>query len=360
MPNDLTPFAFLYASGCVAAGLSVILRLTLGHSFAIRLTTAFALLLFVGVYLVGMSRIGGVDFENYSDAFTGQGQQIPDIGYATATGLVKAAGFEFPFFLLLQGLFTIFALISAARSQRADVVVAVGVYLVHLAIVRDMSQSRIGLAVAIFLLGLSADRRSLKIAIYLIAMSVHLTTAVLILMWIFSIKASKAKDVLSITGFMIVIVMIGAEGSRLIDLLSIIDPRVNFYILLDEEGYGAPLSSFASLIRVAPLILAYALYFRATRDTKILPYIYLELAGAAILIGFADYSIFAARLSNLAASLYPLGIGIVTQGIRRRKIRKHKLSLFGSIALITVTLLVVILRPGSLEALLLVQPTLFE
>ena len=64
-----------------------------------------------------MYRVAGIDFDTYWDAYTDNGQSIPDPGYTALTYLFRRAGINFSTFLLCQGVFTLSVLWVVAKSQ---------------------------------------------------------------------------------------------------------------------------------------------------------------------------------------------------------------------------------------------------
>lgn len=354
-------FANLYLGCGLIAAVAVVMRVTERVSSGQRLLSTALVVPFVIVYLVGMHRIAGTDYENYLAAYTDQGQPIPDLGYTALTGLMREVGVDFSTFLLLQGIFTLAALWVVSKSKGADPVVVLVVYLLHLAIVRDLSQSRIGLAVAIYLLGQTQRRGLPKILLYVFALSIHITVVVLMLIWAYANLTSRLKPSRQVIVLYLPLLVFAAYGAGLLDIASAVEPRVAIYLSWDEEAYGAPLASFGALWRTIPIVGVFCLAAARFKEARLREYIVMELAGVAILFGFAQFSIFSARLSNVAISMYPIGLGIVAHAYRSRSVipRTTPYSL-GIKLTVGATLAVLLARPGSFDALLEVVPSAFE
>lgn len=354
-------FAHLYVASGVLGAFAVMLRMTGRMSSGRQLFSAALVVPLVMLYLVGMHRSAGVDFDTYSAAYTEEGLPIPDLGYTALTFLTRRLGIGFSTFLLLQGIFTLAVLWVVSKEKEADAVVVVVVYLLHLAIVRDLSQSRIGLATAVYLLGQTQQRSTLRAALYLFAASIHITVIVLMFIWTFARLTARLKGWQQVIVVYLPMVAFAVYGIGLLNMASALDPRVEIYLSWDDVGYGAPLESFGALFRSALVLGIYG--FAAVRfpGLRLRPYVLVELAGAAILVGFAEFSIFAARLSNVAISMYPIGLGIVASEYRRRRVPARGEVSSVAVRLATgAALALLIVRPGSYDALLEVVPTAFE
>jgi len=234
------------------------------------------------------------------------------------------------------------------------------VYLLHLAIVRDLSTSRIGLAVVVYLLGQVQDRRPLKYALYLLAISFHLTVLVVMIGWgaaCFVARQPSARRWLLGYSPLLLLVL---TGTQLLNMGALVDPRVAIYLSWDEEGFGAPLASFAALARSAVVLALLVAAQRRFRDLNLRVYILMELLGAAILIGLSEFSVFSARLSNVAISMYPVGLGIVASAYQTASMRRRARN-WGLLAKTSLVGMLVILlaRPASVETLVRVVPSTF-
>ena len=352
-------FSQIYFSCALLAVLALLIRFSRPLTNGRQILSLTLLLPLIFIYLAGMHRTAGIDFDSYSAAYDGSGIQIPDVGYTGLTWITFRLGISFSTFLLLQGVFTLAALWVVAKAKDADSVVVIAIYLLHLAVVRDMSQSRIALAVALYLLGQTRERVASKVLLYLAAMSIHVTVAVLLLVWVFSNSSSRWRLSRQIIFAYLPLGALALWGSGLLSLLSFIVPRVDIYLSWDEVAYGAPLESFGALIRTVLVVAAYLAAMRRFKRLDLQPYLMTELAGAAILLGFSQFSIFAARLSNVAISMYPFGIGIIALAYQKLPLsQRRNLAGFAVKGTVFSILIVLVLRPGSLDVLLEIVPTI--
>ena len=350
-----------YANGYLAASclavVAIFIRFSRHLTSEERLLSAALLCPLVLAYLAGMNRSDGIDFDTYSAAYDQTGQAIPDLGYSALTWLTFHLGIDFSTFLLLQGIFTLAALWIASKARQADPIVVLAIYLLHLAIVRDMSQSRIGLAVAIYLLGQTRERSIWRWTLYAIAMSMHITVAIIVIVWGLAAFSARWRASRQILFVYVPLAAFAAFGVVLLDLLSFVDPRIDIYLSWDEAAYGAPLESYGALARTALMVAAYLAASSRFKNLNLRPYLVSELAAAAILIGFAQYSIFAARLSNVAISMYPIGIGAIALAYQQLPMQRNRLLTSAALkCTIAVIAAVLVLRPGSLDALRVVVP----
>lgn len=362
MSTESFAFANLYLVSAVAACAAVPMRLASWQPNFQRLVSGLLVLPLIAAYLIGMHRSAGIDFDTYSVAYDDTGQAIPDLGYTALTWLTRSLGIGFSTFLLLQGLFTLIVLWVVSEAKRADPLVVLVIYLLHLAVVRDMSQSRIGLAVALYLLGQTRQRALPKVLLYICAASVHITVVVVMFVWFYAQFVGRLKPISQFVAAYVPLIAFSIGGVLLLNLASGLDPRVEIYLSWDEAAYGAPLESFGALLRSGTVLLIYFAASHRFPGLKLRSYVLMELAGAAILIGFSRYSIFAARLANVAISMYPIGIGIIALAYRSRLAEQSKsLRYRGAVQLaVAATMLTLLVRPGSREALVEVVPTAFE
>jgi hypothetical protein len=312
-------------------------------------------------YMVGMYRMAGEDYDNYAGAYYGSAAypDIPDQGYVAITALTKSLGLSFNAFLVLSGFFTLTVLWKVAKKYDADPTTVVVIYLCHLAVGRDLSQIRIGLAVSIYLLGHLQAAQWRRWLLFVVAASFHITVLVLVAVWACADSAMRLSPrkrpwiaYLPMAGFAVL-------GSGILQLASLVDPRVDIYLAWNEDSFGAPLGSYAALTRSITVIAVYVLAMRRFRDLPLQRFMLMEFAGAAVLLAFSDYAIFASRLSNVAISMYPIGLGIVARAYQRRPVRSgtRGVSVMLKLGLI-LTFLILIVRPATFETLAKVGPAI--
>jgi len=301
------------------------------------------------VYLLGMYRAFGVDFENY-EAYLGSGRdQIPDIGYKLLMEFAHAIELSLSEFFLLQGLFTLGAVYLLARKLGSDFVVTITLYILHAAIVRDFSQSRVALALAIYFVALAQDRRAVYLLLTVMAVSVHISLAPLVLTyhWARTVVGFQRGQVFFIIAPAAALL---AGVALMLSMLSALDPRIEIYMNWAQDLYGSPVGSYSTLLL---FLLVAAICYRAhqlTGDKESKVFLIMILYAAVTFIAFRDLAIFAFRLSNVVAALYPFAIGRAIFLLRdREQNRLHDVAV--PLALLGALLLAIVIRPGSLDVL---------
>ena len=362
---SVNPFPHIYYTAAALAAIAALLAVCIKqrtYAYAATATLIAPLLL---AYLIGMYRIGGVDFENYEGYLGSQRDQIPDVGYRLLMDLAAAAGLNLSEFFLLQGLFSLGAVCLLAKKFRSDLVVTLTLYLLHGAIVRDFSQSRSALALAIYFVALAQERKVLYVALTVAATSVHFSLVPLVFVyhWARTVIGLQKGQV-----FFTVAPAVGliASVSVLLPLLSLIDPRIEIYLNWAEDLYGNPVGSYSGMLL---LLLIAAICYRVERvtdDKDMRVFVIMIMYALAIFIAFREIAIFAFRLSNMVAVLYPFAVGravYLLKSVERDRLHagvaQHGLQdLVLSLALLGGLLLAIVVRSGSLDILRDTQPAL--
>jgi len=347
---DLFYTAAVFAA--IAAALAVCIQgRTDRHAAVVALTWPLML-----VYLIGMHRVGGVDFDSYETYLSGDTQRDPDIGYRLLMQLANSLGMQLSEILLVQGLFTLGAVYLLSRKLQSDFVITIALYILHAAVVRDFSQSRAALALAIYFVGLAQSRRSLYLVFTLLAVSVHLTLVPLVLTYHWARLAVNARR------GQVLLVALPAIGllagvTLMLSVLSGIDPRIDTYMNWAQDLYGNPVGSYSTL---ALYFLIGAVCYRAYRltgDENCKAFVIMMLYAATTFVAFRYVAIFAFRLSNVVAALYPFAVGHAIRVLKEREHnRLHDIAV--PLALVGALLLAVLVRPGSLDILKATAPSL--
>ena len=346
------PYLFYLAAAFAAIGaLMAVYVPARPDKNAAMVALIFPLLL---AYLIGMYRVDGVDFENYA-GYLGSGRaEVPDLGYKLLMELASAVGMQLSEFFLLQGLFTLGAVYLLARRLQSDFVVTIALYILHAAIVRDFTQSRAGLAIAIYFVALAQERKALYLALTVAAVSVHMSLIPLVLVyhWARLVVRSRKGQILLVA---VPAVALLAGMTVALPLLGSLDPRIEIYMNWSQDLYGNPVGSYTTLLLF--LLLA-AICYRAQRitgDQQLKVFLIMMLYAAVTFVAFRTWAIFASRLSNVVAALYPFAVGRAMSLLKERDgDRLHGVA----VALLGALLLAVTIRPGSLEDLQRTQPAL--
>ncbi len=317
--------------------------------------SALALPLVV-VYLLGMYRTFGVDFATYEAYLGSERERVPDVGYRLLMELAHLLGLRLSEFFLVQALFTLAAVALLANKLKSDIVVTISLYILHAAIVRDFSQSRTALALAIYFIALVQHRRIAYLLVTAAAVSVHLTLAPLVLVYHWSrmvVRFQKAQFlVLMVPAFGLLLSM-----AVVLPMVSNLDPRIDIYMSWNQDLYGTPVGSYSTLLL---FLLIASVSYRAcqvTGDEASKVFLIMIFYAAVTFIAFRHLAIFAFRLSNVVAALYPFAIGRAIYLLKSRG-QNNLFDVTVPLALLGALLIAVIIRPGSMDVLRETQPAL--
>lgn len=268
---------------------------------------ALIVLVVGATYLIGMIRQFGVDYSEYLPAFYEDSSQIPDIGFRLLMFLFGSVGLPFEIMMLFMGLLNLLSLRRVAKYFDVSFVLLLVLYFLHLAVVRDFAQLRVGFALTIALLSVTLSGNLKRSTLYLLAASIHFTSILFIIpyeyfKWLVKLKSKQKQRFFSLAAWAGIFI-IGA----FIQVLAFLDPRIDIYLNWNEENYGSTVGQFYSILfQLAILALAYLnrKSWLSNLQTKIL--VCLQITGVIIFVSFMNYSIFAFRLSNVVFSLYPV------------------------------------------------------
>ena len=261
-----------------------------------RLSFALAALLGL-VYLIGMYRTDGVDIANYLAFYNGKDQAVFDVGFSTLIFISNKLGLEFRSFLLIIGLVNLLLLARICKHFDSKFGIVLAIYLLHIAIVRDFSQFRVGFAINLVLFGYIKKDMS-RYGWYLIGATMHFTATVLIGLFISYAFYNKFQNtrlvkLLPFLGLLVV-------GSS-IQYLAFVDPRIEIYLNWKRPDYGDSVQSYNQLIFVCLLVLIASYINKLRHDI----FLYSFVFALFVSISFLSVAIFSFRLTNVALSLYP-------------------------------------------------------
>lgn len=309
---------------------------------------AFSFFIFPGVlfyYIYGMARSAGVDYETYVDYFSDP-DLVFDKGFKILVKISNYLEINFTEFLVLQSLLTVYAIFKISRKLGANLTIAFTIFILHSAVVRDFSQSRIGLAVAIVFLAFSEVDRFRKLILFVLAVSMHLSSIVSIVIPLLSSYLAPSKSTkLTLTMVFVFMVMVITRDS-LAGFFSIIDPRISIYLNWQEEGYGDPVSGYSSLGFYFLLFFTAYLSFVCTRELFYKEFAIQALFAITIFITLSGHSIFAHRLAHLAVVLYPFVLARIFESFTDKK-RLFRTKKFFTLIATGCIILLVTFRQGS-------------
>lgn len=268
-------------------------------------------ILVLPTYLLGTYRSAGVDIKAYRRIFENSSQDMFDPGFLLLINFFKFIGIGFEGFLLSMGVITSFLYLKISKFFNVEYGILMLILMLHIFLVRDFSQLRVGLAISIVIFSFTYSS-NLKYIGYLLGISLHLTSIVLISLLIYyEIFLRNRSSFLRIILPILVIVIIG----NTISYLGAFDPRIDLYLSWEREGYGAPVNSFKQPFFII-FIVIFHLYFSRKNIFQIDLFYFTYLAAFTIFFAFSDYSIFSYRLSNVAMSLYPITIAYMYENSR--------------------------------------------
>lgn len=323
------------------------------HRYAAVFVLAAPLVL---AYLLGMYRTFGVDFDTYEVYLGSERERVPDLGYKLLMEITYVLGLNLSEFFLLQALFSLVAIYVLAKKLNSDFIVTITLYIIHAAIVRDFSQSRTALALAIYFIALAQDRRLVYLILTALAVSVHMTLLPLVVVYHWARLAVRVERG---QFFLVVVpaVAVLAGMAVVLPMISSLDPRIELYMSWSQDLYGNPVGSYSTLLLYMLIAAVSYRAYQVTGDEASKVFVIMILYAAVTFIAFRHLAIFAFRLSNVVAALYPFAIGRAIYLLKNRE-ENTLLDVVVPLALLGTLLLAVIIRPGSLDVLQETQPAL--
>jgi hypothetical protein len=311
----------------------------------------FIILIVSITYLVGMIRQDGVDYSNYFSAFYQDHTEIPDIGFQALMFSFNSLGFPFQVMMLFIAAVTILSLRRAAKYFAISFGLLLMLYFLHLAVVRDFSQLRVGFAVALAILGVTSSGKLKRGVFYLLAGSVHFTSLAFILSYEFCRWAgqlkSRRKQIIVMVSAVSGIFFLGSS----VQYLGFLDPRIEIYLSWKDENYGLPVGQFLTLFfQMSILALAYHTRKSWGKDARMQTLVFLQILGIAVFVAFIDVAIFAFRISSVTLSLYPVLLISVLAHLRLRVDGYSIANISASLIWLLVGI-ILISRSGSIEIL---------
>jgi hypothetical protein len=243
----VNPFPFVYYSAAALAAIAALLAVCIKQRTYAYAATATLMAPILLVYLIAMYRIGGVDFENYAAYLGSQRDMIPDVGYRLLMDAAAALGLSLSEFFFLQGLFSLGAVYLLGKKLGSDLVIAFALYMLHGAIVRDFSQSRAALALAVYFLALAQERKVVYGVLTVAACSIHLSLVPLVFVyhWVRIVVELKKGQLFFALAPAVVLI---AGISVLLKVLALVDPRIEIYLNWSEDMYGNPVESYSGVL----------------------------------------------------------------------------------------------------------------
>jgi hypothetical protein len=262
----------------------------------------FLLALFFYFFL--MIRVDGVDFYSFQN-FINDPEIVTDIGYKYLMYLFNFLALDFTLLLTIQAIITVWAIRSVSKYLHSDLFVAFCIFLIHSAIVRDFSQSRISLAVAFIFFAYASVNKFKKVVLNLVAVSIHLTALFPILIFYLCDKLSLLRKEAITAIILLLSIFFVLTKNEILNVIMTIDPRVNMYMNWKKEFYGLPVANYSSIFFNFFLSIISLLAYKATNNIFYLRFMLYCIFGIISFYILRDLAIFSYRLSHLTLILYP-------------------------------------------------------
>ena len=132
------------------------------------------------VYLIGMVRIDGVDLDNYRLAYGKiSGWGIYDVGFNFLTTLFHKLSIPIEGFLFFLGAYTLIVYWRICKFYRVEFGLVLFILLLHLLIVRDFAQIRVGIAIVTVLYANTFSNIFVRYLGFIVGSTIHFTSIIL-------------------------------------------------------------------------------------------------------------------------------------------------------------------------------------
>lgn len=298
-------------------------------------------------YFYGMIRTDGVDFNTYLNYFDDT-DLINDYIFKLIVNIMNYFSINLTTFFAIQALVTVYAIYKLSYIYKASFVLVLCIFLIHSAVVRDFSQSRIALAVSCIFLIYSSNSMIKKYVFAILAIGIHLSSIFPLLIFYFCdkiVNLSKAKILIIIIVISILSLLIRSE---IFFIISLFDPRVDAYINWNTEYYGAQVNNFNNLIFNILLSFIGYVSFYVTKDIIYFKFSLYVLLGIIFFFILSDTSIFAYRLTHLTTIFYPFIISKIFVDINKISFIKYPLNfILIKLTLLTSSLILLLIGTRS-------------
>lgn len=257
-------------------------------------------------------------YEGYVDIAKGGSTGFADLGFNLLCRILSL--FSIPpigMFLFVAGAATALNLNSFKRYS-PYFLIAVLYYFVHMYVLKEMIQIRAGLASALCLYSIRflAERKSKPFwGIWLLALSIHMSAVVWLLVWIVSERQFTVKALKRILSLCLLIGMFYPFGRLLKMFAGGIDERLSAYIAYEDAEFAAEMGIFTNMNTLKSLAVAVVLLFFYDRLKTVsryfAPLCSAYIAGVCWLMLFNDFAIIGARMSSILLCVEPVLISFL-------------------------------------------------
>jgi hypothetical protein len=301
------------------------------------------------VYLLGALRTEGVDIANYKYSYEVSYEGgVPDVGFRFLMDIFIAASLPWKAVQFFSGIVGLIAVRRGADYFGVSKSLLLLFFLLHLIVVRDFAQLRVGLAVSFLVIGLTLPL-GWRIMFYVIGASIHITTIPFIIAYEACIRTANIQS--KYTRRIVVLLGMGLVCVACLSLSSFafLDPRIELYMSWKNEGYGMPVNSYGLLILHGLMIFGiWKIRAMWAVNVQIRALFYLEIVGVTTFLALSNHAIFAFRISNVILSLYPV-LFLLAIDCLRVQIGTRSATEFARATLVMVFCFALLLRPESYE-----------
>ena len=301
----------------------------------------FVFILVVCAQLILTFRVTGIDLNNYISLFKEPNLLPYDLGFRVLIEIITVITDDHRFVLVCIWITNLIVLFLASRNLQISFPLLILIYSLHLFLIRDLAQIRIGLAMNIVILSISFIHIQKKFLSWItlgIAISIHLS--IFIFVPIFIVGRQIGAILLNNKNFIFFIAMSAVMGLLLGDYFEII-----FQFFPQRAGRYANEGSIAisSLVLVV-LYFVLLINFNLNNELSSVLRLSLILAIFFLIVG-GEFSIITLRIVSLFTGLYIIPMALRLESITTsKKIHLRDLPIF-------LILIAIFLRPGNKEIL---------
>ncbi|MCM1137471.1 MAG: EpsG family protein [Duncaniella sp.] len=271
--------------------------------------------------------------EMFKDAITGKQSELNDSGFMTILSIIGKICKSPAFMFSCVALASVSLNFKSFLKYTPYVFIAILLYFVHNFALKEMIQIRIGLASAICLYSIryfSYNRYNHIIALWLLSMSIHITTIIFgILILSYRFKPSKVFLLYSVC-FSLLLGLVFPLGEVIRNFTGL-SYRLDQYVAYGDSGYGSAIGIFRNLNTLKTLIFFSLFYHYFNILCKInkffYPLILSYTIGLCWLLCFNDFAIVGARMSNIMLSVEPILLSLPLVFFKGKKFWLYKILL---------------------------------
>lgn len=280
------------------------------------------------------------DYQNYVQAYieAGQGYKtISDIGFTILCSTLNLISNNAIIMFLVVAVISVGLNLNSFYKYSPYLCICILMYFVHNFALKEMIQIRAGLASALCLFSiryLPARQYKRALIFWFLAMSIHISSFIYIILFIVDYFKPPKKNIIYAIIISICIGTVFPLGQVIKEFTNIgnYSERIEDYVLYGNSGYASTLGIWTNPNTIKSLLLCgITLLFYNKLSNKFIIFRHLFLAytiGVCWLVSFNDFSIIAARISNIFMCGEPILISYLCSVLTKRT---HIAYIFASI-----------------------------